>query len=83
MAHKSKKKHLKHVHAHERAAAPSAATRAKKAAAKNPATEAKPRKRRGIVRSIAHAASEKAHSATEKLVEKERKIVKRVKSLLG
>jgi hypothetical protein len=69
MAHKSKKKHLKHLHARQRAEAADHAETS--------------HDHRGIISSLAHAASEKAHAATEKIVEKERNIVKRVKSLLG
>jgi hypothetical protein len=108
MAHKSKKKHLKHVHQHE-PATPPAKTRAgskaeteveriantrsrvvedggragKATARRTPGTRggtSAPRKKRGIVRSIARA-------ATKKLAAKPRKVIKRatsrVKAFLG
>ena len=72
MAHKSKKKHLKHLHAQQRASAAAGTSSAKTAHA----PDVEPDQERGIVSAI-------VHGAAEKIMDKERKIVKKVKSLLG
>jgi hypothetical protein len=98
MAHRSKKKHLKHLHQHEAASAAPAAKkhagakadieadriappRAAKAssrvtAAKKPA----PKKKGGIVRSIAKAATKKIAARPKRIIER---AASRVKSMLG
>lgn len=99
MAHRSRKKHIKHMHQHE-AATPKAKSPVAKAdvatqrisktskvsAAGKPVAR-KAAKKRGVVRSLASKVANKVESkvaAVEKRVTaKPRKIIKRVKSLLG
>ena len=90
MAHRSKKKHLKHLHQHEPATPPAkspiakaeaaAAGIAKKGGSARRAPELKEaapkRKKKGIVRRL-------AAKATKKITAKPRKIIKRVKKMFG
>jgi hypothetical protein len=96
MAHRSKKKHLKHLHQHEPV---SAAPAAKKHAGAKADVEAdrvaRPRvkagtrtgtakkaatKKRGIVRSIAKAATKKIAARPKRIIQRAKS---RVKSILG
>jgi hypothetical protein len=87
MAHKSKKKHIKHMHEHELAAAPRTSTRAKakqeidEGRSRKPGTKperatSSKTKKKGIVRSIAKAAG-------KKLAARPKRVIARVKSMLG
>ena len=93
MAHRSKKKHLKHVHAHEPAIPPAkspiakaeaaVAGIAKKAANRRATSEVKPKKRPGLVRRLAGKATETIADAAKlpgKLAAKPRRVIKRVKA---
>jgi hypothetical protein len=90
MAHKSHRKHLKHLHAHEpptpKAKSPVVKAeieerrRAKPQAKRAAAAGAKPAKKSGIVRSIAHAAAERVTAKPRKALSRAKA---RVKSLLG
>jgi hypothetical protein len=98
MAHKSKKKHLKHVHAHEpEAAAPPARKHAGAKAEVEAARTQRPRATAGTRSSGAErgtATSAKptkkrgivrsiARAARKKLTAKPKRVIKRVKSMLG
>jgi hypothetical protein len=89
MAHRSKKKHLKHVHAQEPPTPPAkspiakaeaaAAGIAKKASHRRRATEPKPKQRPGLVRRIAGRASE----AIERVGKLRRKVAAKPKRVLS
>ena len=95
MAHRSKKKHINHLHEHEPvSAAPAAKKRAGAKADIEADRVARPRgtkarastakkpapKKRGIVRSIANAAKKKITALPKRIIERAKS---RVKSLLG
>jgi hypothetical protein len=97
MAHRSKKKHIKHLHEHEPVSAAPAAKkhagakadieadrvarpRTAKAAARTSAAKKPAPKKRGIVRSIAKAATKKITARPKRIIERAKS---RVKSLLG
>jgi hypothetical protein len=93
MAHRSKKKHLKHVHAHEPATPPAkspiakaeaaAAGIAKKAGKRRAPPDLESKRRPGLVRRLADKASETIADAAKlpgKLAAKPRRVIKRVKA---
>lgn len=86
MAHKSKKKHIKHLHQHELSSSPPTAkkrpgTKADVEVASVRSAPAKATgKRGGIVRSIARAATKKIAAKPKKII---KRATKRVKSLLA
>ena len=94
MAHRSKKKHLKHVHQHEPATpkakspiakAEAAAAGIAKKGSRSPAPELKRApKKKGLVRRLASKATKKLGAKPRKVIEGAKARVKaRVKSLLG
>lgn len=96
MAHRSHKKHIKHMHQHEpatpKAKSPTAkadvasqriSKPSKVSSARRPVAKKAPAKKRGIVRSVAGAVASKVEKVERKVTAKPRKIIKRVKSLLG
>jgi hypothetical protein len=97
MAHRSKKKHLKHLHQHEPVSAAPAAKRhagakaeveadrvarprVAKAGARTGARKKAAPKKRGIVRSIAKAATKKIAARPKRIIQR---ATSRVKSMLG
>ena len=91
MAHRSKKKHLKHVHQHEPATpkakspiakAEAAAAGIAKKGSRSPAPELEQgaQKKKGLVRRLASKATKKLSAKPRKVIERAKA---RVKSLLG
>jgi hypothetical protein len=90
MAHKSKKKHIKHVRQHEAESAALKATAKARAGTVQSATRGKAPaggkapKKRGIVRSIAKATTKKLAATPRKIIQRAtRRVRSRVKSMLG
>jgi hypothetical protein len=93
MAHRSRKKHIKHAHAHEPATPPAkspiakveaaAAGIAKQGSSRRTTSEVKPKKRPGLVRRLAGKATETIADAAKlpsKIVAKPKRVIKRVKA---
>lgn len=95
MAHRSKKKHLKHVHQHEAATpkAKSPGAKAEAAAAgiakkggsvrRAPEGEKAGKKKQGLVRRLATKATKKITAKPRKVIARAKARVAQVKSLLG
>jgi hypothetical protein len=96
MAHRSHKKHIKHMHQHEPATAKAKsptvkadvasqriAKASKTTSSAKPVAKKAPAKKRGIVRSVAGAVASRVEKVERKVTAKPRKIIKKVKSLIG